>query len=50
MDVQRKLEIPGRKALPFIVLSDHRPAPHLLDAARLQERFRSKPAQLGFGF
>jgi putative DNA modification/repair radical SAM protein len=45
-----RLHIPGNKALPFIVLSDHRPAPHLLDGARLKERFKPKATQLGFGF
>jgi predicted DNA-binding helix-hairpin-helix protein len=45
-----RLHIPRNKALPFIVLSDHRPSPHLLDAAGLKDRFRPKPAQLGFGF
>jgi putative DNA modification/repair radical SAM protein len=45
-----RLHIPRNKALPFIVLSDHRPAPHLLDSARLAERFRPKATQLGFGF
>jgi putative DNA modification/repair radical SAM protein len=45
-----RLHIPSQKALPFIVLSDHRPAPHLLDSARLAERFRPKATQLGFGF
>jgi putative DNA modification/repair radical SAM protein len=45
-----RLHIPRNKALPFIVLNDHRPAPHLLDATGLAERFRPKPAQLGFGF
>jgi predicted DNA-binding helix-hairpin-helix protein len=45
-----RLLIPGKKALPFIVLGDHRPAPHLLDAAGLKEKFRPKPAQLGFSF
>jgi putative DNA modification/repair radical SAM protein len=45
-----RLHIPGNKALPFIVLSDHRPAPHLLDGARLRERFKPKAEQLGFGF
>jgi hypothetical protein len=45
-----RLHIPRNKALPFIVLSDHRPPPHLLDSARLAERFRPKAAQLGFGF
>ena len=45
-----RLNIPRRKALPFIVLSDHRPSPHLLDQARLAERFKPKAEQLGFGF
>jgi putative DNA modification/repair radical SAM protein len=45
-----RLHIPRNKALPFIVLSDHRPSPHLLDGARLAERFMPKPTQLGFGF
>jgi putative DNA modification/repair radical SAM protein len=45
-----RLHIPRNKALPFIVLSDHRPSPHLLDGARLAERFRPKATQLGFGF
>jgi putative DNA modification/repair radical SAM protein len=44
------LHIPKNKALPFIVLPDHRPPPHLLDSARLAERFRPKATQLGFGF
>jgi hypothetical protein len=58
--VQRRLEIPAdanpahgipqKKALPFIVLSDHRPSLHLLDGARLAARFKPKAAQLGFGF
>jgi peptidylprolyl isomerase len=38
------------KALPFIVLSDHRPSPHLLDSAGLAVRFKPKATQLGFGF
>jgi predicted DNA-binding helix-hairpin-helix protein len=45
-----RLHIPRNKALPFIVLSDHRPSPQLLDSARLVERFRPKATQLGFGF
>jgi putative DNA modification/repair radical SAM protein len=45
-----RLHIPRQKALPFILLSDHRPASHLLDSARLAERFRPKATQLGFGF
>ena len=45
-----RLHIPRNKALPFIVLSDHRPSTHLLDSARLMERFKPKPSQLGFGF
>jgi predicted DNA-binding helix-hairpin-helix protein len=45
-----RLHVPRNKALPFIVLSDHRPAPHRLDEARLIERFKPKATQLGFGF
>jgi len=45
-----RLHIPARKALPFIVLGDHRPSPQLLDGAQLAERFRPKATQLGFGF
>jgi putative DNA modification/repair radical SAM protein len=45
-----KLHIPRNKALPFIVLPDHRPATSLLDSARLAERFKPKARQLGFGF
>jgi putative DNA modification/repair radical SAM protein len=45
-----RLHIIRSKALPFIVLSDHRPSPYLLDAAGLKERFRPKSSQLGFGF
>jgi putative DNA modification/repair radical SAM protein len=45
-----RLHIPRKKALPFIILSDHRPPPHLLDSATLTQRFQPKAAQLGFGF
>jgi putative DNA modification/repair radical SAM protein len=45
-----RLHIPKQKALPFIVLSDYRPSPHLLDAQNLAQRFKQKAAQLGFGF
>jgi predicted DNA-binding helix-hairpin-helix protein len=45
-----RLHIPRNKALPFIILGDHRPSPHLLDGTRLAERFKPKAAQLGFGF
>jgi putative DNA modification/repair radical SAM protein len=45
-----RLHIPGKKALPFIILSDHRPPAHLLDSATLMQRFKPKAAQLGFGF
>jgi putative DNA modification/repair radical SAM protein len=45
-----RLHIPKSKALPFIVLSDHRPPPRMLDSAGLVERFRPKAEQLGFGF
>src|SRR5215813_5241228 len=44
-----RLHIPRGKALPFIVLSDHRPPPHLLDG-NLAQRFQPKAQQLGFGF
>jgi putative DNA modification/repair radical SAM protein len=45
-----RLHISRNKALPFIVLSDHRPSAHLLDGAGLAQRFKPKPTQLGFGF
>lgn len=44
-----RLHIPRRKALPFIVLPDHRPPPRQLDDARLIERFAPRPAQLQLG-
>jgi len=45
-----RLHIPKGKAMPFIVLSDHRPSLRMLDSAGLVERFRPKAEQLGFGF
>ncbi len=45
-----KLHIPRNKALPFIVLPDHKPVLALLDGAVLAERFKPKAMQLGFGF
>jgi putative DNA modification/repair radical SAM protein len=45
-----RLHIPKSKALPFIVLSDHRPSPRVLESAGLVERFRPAGKQLGFGF
>jgi putative DNA modification/repair radical SAM protein len=45
-----RLHIIRNKALPFIVLSDHRPPAQLPDGARLAERFKPKATQLGFGF
>jgi putative DNA modification/repair radical SAM protein len=45
-----RLNIPKTKALPFIMLSDHRPSRHVLDHAQLAERFKPKAKQLGFGF
>jgi len=45
-----RLNVPKHKALPFIVLADHRPAPSQLDSNRLLSLFRPKPAQLGFAF
>src|SRR6201985_2527631 len=44
----KRLNIPKAKALPFIVLSDHRPSRHILDHAHLAERFKPKAKQLGF--
>ena len=44
-----RLHIPRNKALPFIVLSDHRPSPHVLDGSQAQ-RFKPKARQLGFEF
>jgi putative DNA modification/repair radical SAM protein len=44
-----RLHIPKGKAMPFIVLSDHRPSPRMLDSAGLVERFRPKAEQLGLG-
>jgi putative DNA modification/repair radical SAM protein len=45
-----RLHIPKSKALPFIVLGDHRPSAHLLESERLAERFKPKASQLGFWF
>jgi putative DNA modification/repair radical SAM protein len=45
-----RLHIIRNKALPFIVLPDHRPATHLLDGAHLAARFKPKAMQMGFGF
>ncbi|WP_316204753.1 MULTISPECIES: putative DNA modification/repair radical SAM protein [unclassified Bradyrhizobium] len=45
-----RLHVARNKALPFIVLSDHRPSRGLLDAAGLRTRLQPKPQQLGFGF
>jgi predicted DNA-binding helix-hairpin-helix protein len=45
-----RLHVPRNKALPFIVLADHRPAPHVLDSVALAERLKPKAMQLGFGF
>src|SRR4051812_1269303 len=45
-----RLHIPGKKALPFIVLGNHRPQRHLLDGEALAARFKPKAVQMGFGF
>lgn len=45
-----RLNVPRNKALPFIILADHRPAASLLDSRRLVEMFRPRATQLGFGF
>ena len=43
-----RLHVPRAKALPFIVLADHRP--RALDDAALAERLRPRPQQLALGF
>lgn len=45
-----RFNVPHAKALPFIVLADHRPAPALLDGTRLAALLRPPARQLGFGF
>lgn len=45
-----RLHIPGKKALPFIVLGNHRPPRHQLDGEALAARFKPKAVQMGFGF
>jgi predicted DNA-binding helix-hairpin-helix protein len=45
-----KLNVARNKALPFIVLRDHRPLASTLDSASLRARLQPKPQQLGFGF
>ena len=45
-----RLHVIRNKALPFIVLSDYRPSPALLDGTGLSARFKPKARQLGFGF
>jgi putative DNA modification/repair radical SAM protein len=45
-----RLNVPRTKALPFIVLADHRPATQLLDSKRLIDTFRPPARQLGFAF
>lgn len=45
-----KLNVARNKALPFIVLQDHRPSAVALDGAGLRARLTPKPQQLGFGF
>jgi putative DNA modification/repair radical SAM protein len=45
-----RLHIPRNKALPFIVLPDHRPGCSVLDSEHLAERFKPKAVQMGFGF
>jgi putative DNA modification/repair radical SAM protein len=45
-----RLNVARNKAMPFIVLRDHRPSDAALDSAGLRARLRPKPQQLGFGF
>ena len=45
-----RLHVARNKALPFIVLRDHRPSATALDSTGLRARLQAKPQQLGFGF
>jgi len=45
-----RLNVARNKALPFIVLRDHRPSGAALDSTSLRARLQPKPQQLGFGF
>jgi predicted DNA-binding helix-hairpin-helix protein len=45
-----RLNVSRNKALPFIVLADHKPQSSLLDSNRLLQLFRPPATQLGFGF
>lgn len=45
-----RLHIPRNKALPFIVLPDHRPGCSVLDSEHFAECFKPKAVQMGFGF
>jgi predicted DNA-binding helix-hairpin-helix protein len=45
-----RLHVARNKALPFIVLRDHRPSSMALDSAGLRARLQQRPQQLGFGF
>jgi putative DNA modification/repair radical SAM protein len=45
----KRLRVPSR-ALPFLVLADHRPQPAQLDGSRLKAMLTPPARQLGFGF
>jgi hypothetical protein len=45
-----RLHVPRAKALPFIVLADHRPSASQIDSKRLIQMFRPPVQQLGFAF
>ncbi|GEC14707.1 putative DNA modification/repair radical SAM protein [Nitrobacter winogradskyi] len=45
-----RLHVPRNKALPFIVLADHRPSPKVLESMTLAKQLKPKAMQLGFGF
>ena len=45
-----RLHVPRNKALPFIVLADHKPHAQQLDSNRLLQMFRPPVQQLGFAF
>lgn len=45
-----RLHIPMKKALPFILLADHKPAAHMLDSNKLINLFRPPTRQMDFAF
>ena len=46
----RKLRVPLKKCLPFIITADHQPARIELDSDRLRATFAPPPKQIEFDF